>query len=485
MTDAPDLLAPARTQIGWLADGALTSETLLDHYLERHHRLHGRLNAVVATDVEGARRRVREIDERRAAGEDTGPLNGLPMTIKDVYDVDGLPASSGVPKLAERPPTVEQESEVVRLLHEAGAVIWGKTNTPRYAGDVQTYNKVYGTSNNPYDPARSPGGSSGGSAAALAAGLTALEVGSDIGGSLRNPAHSCGVCALKPTHGLVSLKGHVPPDPGVVAAPPDLAVAGPMARTIDDLALLLSILAPGGDADGGIESIAGLRIARWVEPSFVLGAEVAEAVGRVEGIAADAGADVTEAKPAIDATELLDVYVRLLLPIVTAAMPPLLRRFLRGVRPLAARRVSPGVFGQAASVVAMTQSGDEIAAAQRRRAEFQTACDEFFGEVDVLLAPVIAVPAIPHNTERSLHRRTIEVDGASVPYTSLFQWISLATTCHLPAAVIPVATSGDGLPIGLQIIGNRGDDHRVVTVAGLLHDLLRDRPEAVRPPPLD
>ncbi|MEM8923868.1 MAG: amidase family protein [Actinomycetota bacterium] len=484
MTDVPDLMAPARTQIGWLTDGVLTGEALLDHYLDRHHRLHGRLNAVVAIDVDGARPRAREIDRRRAAGDDVGPLAGLPMTIKDVYDVDGMPASSGVPKLAKRPSTVAAEADVVRLLHQAGAVIWGKTNTPRYAGDVQTYNKVYGTTNNPYDPSRTPGGSSGGSAAALAVGLTALEVGSDIGGSLRNPAHSCGVCALKPTHGLVSLAGHVPPDPGVVAAPPDLAVAGPMARTVDDLALLLSILAPGSTGDPAVDTLTGLRIARWEEPAFAIGAEVDAALTRTVGLIGEAGADVSPAPVGIEGTELIDVYIRLLVPIVTAAMPSAVRRVLGAASPLAARRTSPGTFDTAASLVATTQSTDEIRSARRRRAEFQDACDELFRTIDVLVAPATAVPAIPHNNRRSLFRRTIEVDGETLPYTSLFQWISLATACHLPAAVVPVATSADGLPIGVQVIGNRGDDHRVVAVAGLVHDLVRNHDGAVAPPAL-
>lgn len=459
-----DLSEPAIVQLHWLSTGAITSLELLDAYVHRYERLNGPLNAIVAVDLDGARQQAREVDRKRAAGEPLGALGGLPMTIKDVFDVDRLPAVAGVPKLAKRGRPVVDAAMVARL-READAVIWGKTNTPLMAGDVQTYNKVYGVTNNPFDVSRTPGGSSGGAAAALAVGMTPLEVGSDIGGSLRTPAHNCGVCALKPTYGLLSLQGHVPPSPGIVADDPDLAVAGPMARNVEDLALLFSVLAPDQPAMKMLDSLAGISVARWVEPEFSLGDEANRAVEMVGEFAVTDGATVTVQKPSIVMTQLIDVYIRLLLPIITAEVPSVARRILKLARPLAARRARPGVISIASSLAALTQSDATLQQAQQDRAKMKAACEAFFQDVDVLIAPVTAVPAIPHNTKGLLYRRTIDVDGETVPYTSQFQWISLATVCHLPAVVIPVMRSAEGLPLGVQIIGREGADREVLEIA--------------------
>ena len=288
-----DLLAPATEQINWLTTGQISSAELLEAYIARAEKFNPAINAIVAQNLEQARQTAREMDSRRANGETLGPLNGLPMTIKDSYDVDGLPAVCGVPKLANRPPETE-DAYVVKRLKAAGAILWGKTNTPLYAGDIQTFNKVYGVSNNPYDLDRTPGGSSGGAAAALASGLTPLEVGSDIGGSLRTPAHFCGVCALKPTHGLISLKGHVPPDPGLDVPEPDLAVAGPMARNMRDLELLMSIIAPEMAHVSVSSALADCNVAIWHEENFPIGAEVDQAITIVKQVLLEQGGSVKD-----------------------------------------------------------------------------------------------------------------------------------------------------------------------------------------------
>ncbi|HYG27455.1 MAG TPA: amidase family protein, partial [Caulobacteraceae bacterium] len=228
----------ATDQLEALASGAVTSEALLRAALARNEQLKGRLNAVVVTDIDRALERAREIDAARAAGARLGPLAGLPMTIKDTLDVEGMPASAGVARFREREAA---DAEVVARVRAAGAVIWGKTNVPVMAADFQSYNRLYGTTNNPWDLERTPGGSSGGACAAVATGITALEVGSDIGGSLRTPASFCGVFSHKPTWGMVSQEGHIPPLPGVHVEP-DLNVVGPMARSARDLRLLLSII---------------------------------------------------------------------------------------------------------------------------------------------------------------------------------------------------------------------------------------------------
>src|SRR5579871_1550991 len=231
----------ATGQLAALDAKRISALELLEASLSRCQAANPAINAVVAMDLERAMERARAIDDLRSRGETPGPLAGLPMTIKDTFDVEGMPASSGLEAFrhGRRPDAV-----VVGHARQAGAVIWGKTNTPVMAGDFQTYNALYGTTNNPWDLERTSGGSSGGAAAALATGMTALEIGSDIGGSLRVPASFCGVYAHKPTWGGVSQIGHVPPKPGAMAER-DLNVVGPMARSARDLRLLLSVIEAG------------------------------------------------------------------------------------------------------------------------------------------------------------------------------------------------------------------------------------------------
>ena len=202
-----------------LRAGELGSRELLEQYISRVERLNPKVNAVVAVDLERARRRADEADAARKRGSLLGPLHGLPMTIKDSLETEGLCTTCGVPELAKHVPS--RDATAVARLRAAGAVVFGKTNAPTWAMDVQTYNPVYGTTNNPWDTTRSPGGSSGGAAAAVAAGLTALEMGSDIGGSIRNPSHYCGVYGHKPSYGIVPGRGHLPPPP---EEPPGLRV---------------------------------------------------------------------------------------------------------------------------------------------------------------------------------------------------------------------------------------------------------------------
>ena len=187
----------------------LSSLELLEHLLERVARHNPRLNAVVALDEEGARERARAADDALARGEACGPFHGLPMTVKDAFEVTGMPTTSGAPELAGHVPAAN--AAAVQRLVDAGASVFGKTNLPIYAGDLQSYNEVYGTTNNPWNLERVPGGSSGGAACALAAGLTPLELGSDIGGSIRNPSHHCGVFGHKPTWGMLPPRGHAAP----------------------------------------------------------------------------------------------------------------------------------------------------------------------------------------------------------------------------------------------------------------------------------
>ena len=468
----PDLSTDARTQLDQLSRGEISAAALLEAHIARYEAENPKLNTVIAVDLDAARTRAAALDAMLVEGRSAGPLHGLPMTIKDVFDVDGLPAVCGAPEFAGREAKVE-DAEVVKRLKAAGAIIWGKTNTPYMAGDVQTYNKVYGVTNNPHDLSRTPGGSSGGSAAALAAGITPVEVGSDIGGSLRTPAHYCGVCSLKPSFGLVPLTGHVPPAPGSGEDVPDLAVAGPMARNVADLQLLLSVLAPEHPRGDLPSDLAACRVAIWdTEATFKLGEDCANAVAIIAETAQKTGAKVSKGKPDIDSVHLIDIYQRLLMSIITSGLPAIAQFGMRALKPLAYLFAKRGEFSQANTIISATQSPTKITEAQAERDKMRAACKVFFEAHDVLIAPVTPMPAIKHNTDKSLFARKIEVDGATEKYAVLFDWIALATLCYLPAAVIPVTTTSSGLPVGIQIIGAEGQDAKVLAIAALFEAAL-------------
>src|SRR2546430_3012623 len=232
--------ATARQMLARLNARKISARELLDTHVARHEQLAKKINAVIASDLERAYRDAEALDNARAKGKPLGALAGLPMTIKDGFDVEHMPATAGSPGLVGRDKDCD-DAELVRRARKDGAVIWGKTNVPHMLGDWQTYNAIHGTTNNPYDVTRGPGGSSGGAAAALASGITPLEIGSDIGGSLRTPASFCGVTALKPTWGVLPMRRHVPPLPQQYYEL-DLGVGGPMARNAEDLRLLWTVL---------------------------------------------------------------------------------------------------------------------------------------------------------------------------------------------------------------------------------------------------
>ena len=287
----------ATGQLAALAARRISALELLESALKRHEAANGPINAVVARDLSRAVERARAVDDHHAKGDQLGPLAGLPMTIKDTFDVVGLPASSGLDAFrhGSRP-----DAACVALARAAGAVIWGKTNTPVMAGDFQTYNALYGTTNNPWDLTRTSGGSSGGAAVALATGMTALEIGSDIGGSLRTPASFCGVYSHKPTWGLVSQLGHIPPRPGAMAER-DLNVVGPMARSARDLRLLLSIFVGGPlAARAPAADLKTAKIALWLdEPSFPLDPQVRTTIEAFAAQLTEAGVEVTRSESVV------------------------------------------------------------------------------------------------------------------------------------------------------------------------------------------
>ena len=454
----------------------ISAAEALDEHLARVAARNPALNAVVALDEAGARAAARAADEALATGAPTGPLHGVPMTIKDSYETAGLVTASGAPELAAHVPP--RDADAVARLRAAGAVIFGKTNLPLMAGDVQSFNEVYGTTVNPWDAERTPGGSSGGAAAAVATGMTALELGSDIGGSIRTPSSWTGIYGHKASWGVVPLRGHIPGPPGTLTEV-DLSVGGPMARDPRDLALGLDVLAGPRDWDATAWSLTlpparatalrDFRVAAWLDDdAFPVDAAVRERLeALVEGLRGAGVAVDDQARPALTLTDSVGAYLPLLGAIIGGGFP---QEVYDGLVAARAQFAPDDDSPMARFVRVMTGSARDVLYAGAWRDFQRAAWAAFFEQVDVLLAPVVPVPAIRHDQEQPMPLRTITVNGEQRPYLDLFSWIAPATACHLPATVAPIGRTASGLPVGVQIIGPNLEDRTTIAFAQALAD---------------
>jgi amidase len=470
MTDL--LLQPAGVLLGKLRSRQISSAELVEATLQRIDALNPKLNAFCALDAEAARAAAKLADDRLARGEQR-LLEGLPLDVKDAFDVVGFTASAGAPAQKDRRP--DADAPTVARLRAAGAVILGKTNVPIYSSDFQTFNPIFGVTNHPKDSSFSPGGSAGGAAAAVATGMSALSLASDLGGSIRWPAHACGLYGLKPTWGLATTYGTVPPPPNRrLERDVDCMVAGPLARSAADLKLMLEVIA--GARHGAraaplpasrAVSAKGLRVALWAEDPFAptdasVRAAVYEAARRLEGM----GALIDEAaRPGVALAEAFEVFSLYNHAAIGYGMPASLRdkiaatasRFRRddlSHRALQARgvRISPGDYRDL----------------ELRRLKLQRRWAQFFGRHDVVLCPPAPVGPIRHDFTPDVHQRKLTVDGVERPYLDFLIWSSLASGPGLPAAVAPIGLGPDNMPRGVQIIAPMGADLTAIAIAGMI-----------------
>ena len=464
-------LASVREQARLIREGELSARELLDAVLDRHERHNPKVNAVVVTRIDEARELASAADEATARGESWGPLHGVPMTIKEVFDWVGTPSTWGWRVLADYHP--DRNAVVVDRLLEAGAVIWGKTNVPLHLSDWQSFNDIYGTTNNPWDLTRTPGGSSGGSSAALATGMTGLELGSDIGGSIRNPANYCGVFGHKPTYGLVPTDGHA--YPGQIV-PTDINVVGPLARTADDLALAMDVLAgPAGLDSVGYRvelpestgrSLGDFRVAVMLDSECVaqdsaFTAHLRSAIDRL----ASAGLAVEEAHPPLDQPRVHEVYTLLLGATRGAASPD-------APPPNLADGVAAYEAGErdfwSVNSKGMTLSYEEWFQIHTERQRYRRTWAEFFTAYDLLLCPVSASTAFPHDHQGDRSQRTIDIDGRPEPVRDQLFWASWSGVVYLPSTVAPTGLAPPGLPAGIQIVAPHLHDRRSIAFAELV-----------------
>ncbi len=453
---------------------------LLEHYIGRVERLNPRLNAVVVRDLERARRRARMLDNGGRAS--AGPLFGVPMTVKESFDLIGLPTTWGQEERKWH--RAEADALAVQRLEQAGAVVFGKTNVPVDLADWQSFNPVYGTTNNPWNAAHTPGGSSGGGAAACAAGFGGLELGSDIGGSIRVPVHYCGLFGHKPSWALCPKRGHWLTNTTVDG---DISAIGPLARSARDLWLALDAIAGPDPLDSALaitlppprrNRLSELRVAVWShQPGHATDTETTALIEEVARHLEAEGAKVSRvARPAFDVTEAYRLYLTLLDAALSARLP---EDELEDKRAAKAKRAADDFSTGAVLLRAVDLTHRDWLRLNERRHQLRRAWGALFRDWDVLLCPVIATPALPHMQEGEPWERTLTVNGRTIDYEDMLFWPGITCAFHLPASIAPIGRSRSGLPIGVQIVGPLHGDRTTITVAELLEQSWR----GFTPPP--
>ena len=456
---------------------------LVDLCIERIERLDGPINAVVVRDFDRAREQARQSDAWRASGKPCGPLHGLPMTVKESFQVQGLPTTFGHSSMRRN--IAREDAVTVSRLRSAGALILGKTNVPVSLADWQTFNPVYGTTHNPWDLGRTPGGSSGGSAAALAAGFSALELGSDIGASIRNPAHYCGVWGHKPTWGTVTLEGHtlIPK----ALAETDISAAGPMARSAHDLSLALEVLCgpltawtplgrvPVAWADAGRPARACRVAVVWDDAQAEVDFEVQAPIRALSEWLAKQGVQVVDVthpvqgrsmRP-VDSAEAHDVYIHMLRAITGARLDQAAYDDARRKTAVYSRddKSYPARLYRGS-----TMSYRDFMQFEERRERLRQQWKAFFQDFDLLICPVATTPAFVQQQTGERWERMVMVNGSPQPSTTALFWAGYPAVVGLPATAIPLGLSSTGLPVGAQVVAAPYADPVALRFATWLED---------------
>lgn len=448
----------------------ISSAELLEYFIERFGRLNPEINAIVATNFEMARETAVKADQALARGEILGPLHGLPMTLKDNLQIVGMPTTYGSPLFAKHMP--EENQDVVQSVLDAGAVVFGKTNLPLNGMDTQSFNDVYGQTNNPWDVSRTPGGSSGGAAAALAAGLTCLEIGNDIGGSIRFPAHFCGIYGHKPSYNIVSTHGAKHPlSPFKTNFPMDidLAVNGPLARSANDLMLAMDIIvAPPAYQRKAIQiklpkprksALSDFRVGVWIDdPLFPPDNDVGGVLSNFTDQVAKAGVTIVDRKPDINLKESHELRNILEAATLSHTQPQDLYEQAARARDLDGDRADPWAK-------AMTMEHRNWSQYNLTRSVIRQKWDDYFSDVDVMLCPVSRIPAHPHD-HTPIPTRVVKFNDESLPYWDVMgPWNAMSLVAYLPATVAPAGFTSRGLPVGMQLIGPYLEDLTPIQLA--------------------
>lgn len=451
-----------------MASGKISAVELLQLHFDRIDRYNPEINAVIWQDRDAGMEQALACDAERSAGQIRGPLHGVPITVKESFDLAGSPTTWGMPDLAGN--TRLADSDAVKRYRSAGAIVFGKTNVPLKLVEWQSFNEIYGTTSNPWDQSRTPGGSSGGSAAALATGMSALEVGSDIGSSIRNPAHYCGVFGLKPTWNAVSMQGHLPEGwYGDI----DIGVGGPLARTAVDLTLAMDILAGPSRFETSQYRLGLPADTRSKLSEFKLALMLGDDVSPVDASYLSALSDfadqleragttvIRNQLPQIDSAAHFEMYLKMLGAAMSFGMSD-----ADAEAAIAPFGDAPGDVKQVGGIrmAGMNISHREWLALDNQRRIARLAFDAFFENVDIILAPVCAGPAFLKDEAGLRPFRRIEVNGApQLEQLQLF-WSGYSGVVGLPSVVGPMDQIG-GLPVGYQATTGHGRDYTALAFA--------------------
>lgn len=454
--------------------GNISACELIARYRARINKYNKMLNAVCWTDWDEANTEAQRRDREIRRGHILGPLHGLPITVKEAIAARSTPTTWGVSKFKD---CVSADDAVcVDRLRRAGAIIIGKTNIAEYLADHRTVNPVYGRTNNPWDLSRTSGGSSGGAAAALAAGLTGLDVGTDIAGSVRNPAHYCGIYAHKPTFGLCSTEGYGLPG---TWAPLDMNTIGPMARSADDLAIELDVLAgiPGAGSRSSSDAIRLERVPKnwrigvtYNDNTAPVSKVIRDAIHRVAEFAAMRGAKIEEVETPLDSSaSAFTLFVQLLRSATV---------HYKSAEEYRAAAAAASTMSLAGSESKMTYSqamlkGQNLThrdwlLLNEKRHLVMKQWHHFFMDYDLWLCPAACTVAPAHDDTINREDRKIRVDGVDMPCTNDLFWPGLGSMAYLPCTVAPIGSDPNELPIGIQIVGGWGKDHVSIKFAQFL-----------------
>jgi amidase len=451
MSPAPDL---ARTTAAGLAAGlrkkSFSAAELVEACISRIEALDPQVNAVVVRDFDRARADARQADMALAKG-DARPLLGVPATVKESFDLRGHPSTWGFTEHIEH--RAREDALAVQRLKAAGAIVLGKTNVPPALADWQSNNPIYGRTNNPHDLTRSAGGSSGGSAAAIAMGFSALEIGSDIGGSVRVPAAFCGVYGHKTSYGVIPMVGHA--YGGIVSNPAPLSVLGPLARSAPDLQLILQAIA-GPDAEapankltlpparhGGLKSFRVFVMEQ--HPAVGCDSEIRGAIEELADRLTKEGANVARQSSLLpDQQKSWKTYQALLHTVTTR------------------RAASPE--GMARPPISAHDWLGHLDAQLILRRQWA----EFFRHFDIVVCPAFGTAAFPHTDEPDWRKRSLDMDGQATNYGAQLGWASIASVGNLPSTAIPLGVNSKGLPLAAQAIGPFLEDLTTIAFAGMV-----------------
>jgi amidase len=454
--------------------------------IERHD---AKINAICVRDFGRALETARAADVALARGE-RRPLLGIPLTVKESYNVAGLPTTWGIPEQKDFRPS--EDALAISRLKDAGGVILGKTNVPLGLGDWQSYNDIYGTTNNPYHLGRTPGGSSGGSSAAVAAGYGPLSLGSDLAGSLRVPAFHCGIYAHKPTFALVPSRGHTPPPLPPLPLDRDMGVIGPLARCASDLSLLLDVVAGPDPLEAGKAYKLALPPPRHSElgnfrvllidtdPVLPTNAEVRAAIDKLAANLTNAGVKVERESPLLpDFAASSRLFMRMLLSFLAVGFP---LEIYAGAVAAAANLPAHDASLRAERLRGIALSHRDWVMAERARGQLRAQWRALFKSFDAVICPVMPTPAYPHDHSPDQETRRINIDGQDYAYSDQMAWPGIANLPGLPATAIPIGLSREGLPIGAQIVGPWLEDRTPLKLAELIE---REFGGFVPPPEFD